>query len=618
MIILNKLNLAFGEQILFDEVSCTINKESRIGLVGRNGSGKSTLLKVIAGLQDIDDGTISIQKGAKIGYMPQEVVLQSDKTILEETFSVFDRMTDLLRESDELEKKLQSSHVDPEIVERYAQARSELDEFDVAQAQVKAKKILVGLGFAQERFDEPVSALSVGWRMRVVLAKLLLSEADFYLFDEPTNHLDIVTKDWFLHFLRQSGVGFILVCHDRYFLDHLCEKILDLDRGKATIYHANFEKYLEQKESRLKELEAAALRQQKELARKMRTVERFRASATKAKMAQSMLKKIEKTERIEMSHGQRDVSISFPEIERSGRFVLKVENLSHLFGEKKVFENVSFEVERGERVAIVAPNGVGKTTLFNIVTGKLDLQSGHISFGYKVLPGFFEQDQDKVLCADNTILQEVESVCKDSQTRMLVRKMLGAFLFPGDDVKKKIRVLSGGEKNRVAMVKVLLSHANVLLLDEPTNHLDIQSKEILVNALKQFGGTILLVSHDRDFLDKLATRIIELSSKGIVSYPGNYESYVYHKEKSEIDRVEKERSSGKSPSANKAQYELRKKIGRIERKIDALEKKIKKSNDKLAKLLYDTCEFSKVYDALLADQKELETLVAEWEELQDF
>ncbi|MBU1007730.1 ABC-F family ATP-binding cassette domain-containing protein [Candidatus Dependentiae bacterium] len=612
MIILDKITLVFGKQTVFDAISCTISNDNRIGLVGRNGSGKSTLLKVISGQQGVDGGTVSIEKGATIGYMPQEVVLQSDKTIYQETFSVFDDMNVLLAKAKQLESALERDP-DESLVEQYADVQQKLSEYDVQKAKVDTKKILTGLGF-EGRLDEPVSSLSVGWRMRVVLAKLLLQRADFYLFDEPTNHLDIVTKDWFLHFLKNASFGFMLVCHDRYFLDHLCTKTLELELGKATLYHGNYTFYAEQKVERVRELEAAALRQKKELAQKMKTVERFRASASKAKMAQAMLKKVKKIERIEVATQQKTVAFSFPPVVRSGRVVLKVEGVAHAFDEKQIFKNVSFEVERGEKVALVAPNGLGKTTLFNLITGRLALKTGAIELGYNVSSTIFEQEQDKVLSPDNTILNEVESACRDSETRSMVRKFLGAFLFSGDDVDKKIRVLSGGEKNRVAMVKVLLQHANLLLLDEPTNHLDIQSKEVLLNALRQFKGTILFVSHDRDFLDKLATRILELTPDGVVSYPGNYESYIYHKGSDEISEHEK-LSKTVGNSSNKEQYEQRRNRNKLEGKIDRLEKKIHALNEQLELLEYGTDRFTQVYDQLLGAQKQLDESVAEWEQL---
>ena len=620
MIILNNISLEFGDQIIFDDISCNIDKSDKIGLVGRNGSGKSTLLKVISDQHGLDGGDMSIEKGMKIGYMPQEIVLNSSKNIFEETFSVFKEIDELSIECHRLEKKISKSENSSADVERYADIQHRLLEFDVDKSKLETEKILCGLGFKKEQFNDSVSELSVGWRMRIVLAKLLLQKADFYLFDEPTNHLDIVTKDWFLNFLKNSDFGFMLVCHDRYFLDHLCSKIFELEGGRGNLYHGNYSSHLNQKEERTRILKQKAAQQEKEIAQKMRTIERFRASASKSRMAQSMLKEVQKIEKIEIDSESRFLNFRFPPIKRSGRIVLKVDKVSNSFGDKKTFSNIGFEVERGEKVAIVAPNGVGKTTLFNLITGKLPLQNGTVEFGHNVKPAFFEQDQDKVLNKNNTVFDEVESSCLTSESRMLVRKFLGAFLFSGDDVYKKIGVLSGGEKNRVAMVKVLLKNANCLLLDEPTNHLDIQSKEILLNALQQFKGTILFVSHDRDFLDKLATRIFELSPDKIVSYSGNYESYLYHKSKNEMEEdsscsVKTLDSAKRKPVAG-IDHKSRKKIRNLESKIDSLEKEIKDLTSKLEFLEYGSDKFTKIYEVLQNKQKELDDKVREWELLQ--
>ena len=615
MITITDMSLDFGLQKVFNHLSLTLNRENRIGLVGRNGSGKTTLLKAIAGTQAVDEGAVSVEKGVRIAYMPQEVVLQSHKGVLDETLTTFEHVHVLELERIELEKKLDGMH-DEHDIERYAHVQHELAEHDYNQCVVETKKVLAGLGLGEEKWNMRVDELSVGWRMRVVLAKLLLQKADFYLFDEPTNHLDIVAKDWFLQFLKNSRFGFMLVCHDRYFLDHLCTKIFELENGNGTLYHTNYTGYETQKEERMRVLEATAERQEKEIAQKLKTVERFRYKASKARQAQSMLKSIEKIERIEVGPKAKTVAFSFPPIERSGRVVLDAKNLSFSFGDKKIFENVSFYVERGEKVAIVAANGIGKTTLFNVITGRLPLQTGMREFGHNVSHELFEQDQDAVLTKENTILDEVEGACTDSEIRANVRGYLGAFLFSGDDIYKKIRVLSGGEKNRVAMTKVLLQHANLLLLDEPTNHLDLFAKEVLLNALRQFKGTVLFVSHDRDFLDKLATRIIELSPDGVTSYPGNYESYVYHK----AQKAQENKPAASETVAlkvtkkdNKEQYVQRKVINKLESKIDKLEKEIDRLNHKLAELEYGTDEYFAVYDRLKECQKSLDETISEWE-----
>ena len=444
MIILENLELAFREQSLFKSLSCNINKRDRIGLVGLNGSGKSTLLRVIAGLQALDEGRVAIEKGARVGYMPQDVVLQSDKTIFDEAFSAFEEVVTLLKKAKSIEEQLELGSDNEQLLETYAGVQEKLSEYNVPHAKVETKKILMGLGFDEKDFDKYVSELSVGWKMRVVLAKLLLQKADFYLFDEPTNHLDIVAKDWFLKFLQNGPFGFMLVCHDRYFLDHACSKIMALEPGESVIFPGNYSEYETHREKTSEEREQAAIRQQKELSKKMKTVERFRASASKSKMAQAMLKRIQKTEIIETSQKSKEIQFTFPPVIRSGKVVLTVDKMSHSFNSKQIFKNVSFELERGEKVAIVAPNGVGKTTLLNIVMGNIPIQRGStpradtMRLGHNVEVAYFEQEQDKVLNKNNTILVEVENACKSSKARMLVRKFLGCFLFSGDDVYKNL------------------------------------------------------------------------------------------------------------------------------------------------------------------------------------
>ncbi len=622
MLNIKGLNLIFGQRAVFDNASFNINEDQKIGLVGRNGSGKTTLLKIVAGLQNIDSGSITIQKDCKIAYMPQEVVLLSDKSIFQEAFSVFKELIDLEEEAKELEKFLHQdlSEDDHDKIDRYAHIHQELAELNSTQAKIETKKVLLGLGFKEENFDNRVDTLSVGWKMRLILAKLLLQRADFYLFDEPTNHLDLVAKDWFLDFLKKAKFGFLIVCHDRYFLDHLCDYIMEVDRGNLKTYRGNYSHYLKQKDEASEVLEKKYVEQQKYVKQQKATIERFRASATKAKMAQSMIKSLKKIDLIEPEHKLKTVRFNFSNIKRSGKVVLKVKDLSKFYDDKKIFQNVSFEIERGQKVAIVAPNGVGKTTLLSVVTGSLKDYGGSFEFGYNVEPVIFEQDQNRSLNPKNTILEEAENSCSTTEQRAKVRSFLGSFLFPGDDVYKKIRVLSGGEKNRVAMVKVLLQDANLLILDEPTNHLDLQSKEILLNALNQFSGTILFVSHDRDFLNHLATDIIILSSDGVEKFAGNYDSYLYQGSENEKD-LQSVKSKGikdktpKSKQEKKEEYEKRKKINNLEKKIERLENKKTQLNAELSELIYGTQEYDETNSKLQDVEKLIKETLRLWEKL---
>jgi ATP-binding cassette, subfamily F, member 3 len=625
MISAKDISLYFGLRALFDKISFNISPDQKIGLVGRNGSGKSTLLKVIAGSQKIDEGVFSIEKGGRFAYMPQEAVLESDKLILDETISVFQNVVDMRSELESLDEYFAQHKGDNtchDKLERYAVLQEALADEDFEGLVVKAKIILQGLGFAKEQLEQPVCQLSSGWKMRIVLAKLLLKPVDFYLFDEPTNHLDIVAKDWFLDFLKDMKAGFLLVCHDRFFLDNACNYILELDRGKSKFFRGNYSQFLDQKEQSEAALQVAAKEQKKMFKKKMEVVEKFRYKASKAKLAQSLLKKLDKEDRVQIVGQQKKIAFSFAEIKRSGRIVLECNDLDKSFDTKQIFKDVSFELFRGDKAAIVAANGKGKTTLLSLLAGKYALQSGGMRFGHNVDWTMFEQDQELLLNKDNTILQEAEGACRSSDARKKVRGLLGAFLFPGDDVDKKIAVLSGGERNRVAMVKVLLQPANLLILDEPTNHLDLESKEVLLKALNKYEGTILFVSHDRAFLDGMATRILELKSDGIASWDGNYESYLYHKFQSqkvasgggqpERGGFQKKNNASTALSGRES-YELRKKVNQLERKISSLEAKLDRAHEMLGGCEYGTDEFVKHDCKVKEIRGQIDELILQWE-----
>jgi ATP-binding cassette subfamily F protein 3 len=619
MIQIKDICLDFGSQKVFDHLSMNVNQDQRIGLVGRNGMGKSTLLKAIDRIQPLDKGTINITNKMNVAYMPQEMVLASTKSILEEALSSYKDVGVLRERSLELEALI-AAH-DNSVLEEYAEVSGRLAELNVEYAIAETKKMLLGLGFKLPQLDDPVSTLSVGWQMRVVLAKLLLQKADFYLFDEPTNHLDIVAKDWFLGFLKETDFGFMLVCHDKYFLDEMCNVILELDRGNGTIYYGNYTDYEEEKEARLQTLKQQAQLQQKDIDRKKKLIEQFKAKASKAKMAQSMQKMLDKEEVIQLPPDARTVRFTFPPTVRPGRIVLEVQNIGFSFDTKKIFDNVSFQIERGDKVALVAPNGMGKTTLFNVLCAKYKPQHGKIEFGYNVKHTIFEQDQNRVLNPNKTVAEEVLDNCNKSEQE--VRSFLGAFLFGKDEIKKKTKVLSGGEKNRLSMVKVMLQDANFLLLDEPTNHLDISSKEILLKALQQFDGTILFVSHDHDFINKLSNRVIELTPTGVHSYHGNYDLFL--QQKRDADRLLKKAGSPDSAESNekngadkedrKANYAAKKDKQRLEGKIARLEAEIGRLQCSFADIDYGTPEFDETDKALDAAQAELAAVQKEWEKL---
>ena len=623
MIKLENVSLSFGEQIVFDEVSCNFAPHQKIGLVGRNGSGKSTLLKAMAGRQHIDSGKIYIPKSFNCAFMPQDVVLISEKTILQEALGAFGKLEALLEQKEHIEQLLRVNEKDEKALVLYAQLHQELHDIEYEAKVAETKKMLTGLGFLEKQLDKPVSELSVGWKMRLVLAKLLLQKADFYFFDEPTNHLDLIAKDWFAEFLRNASFGFILVAHDKYFLNAVCEYICDISLGRLTMYTGNYDKYIVQKEANTAMLERKYEEQQKLIKKKLATIDRFRYKASKAKMAQSMLRSLEKIDKVELEHKQKDIRLHLPPTKPAGKIVLTAKKLGFSFDDKDIFENASFQIKKKRKVAIIAPNGTGKTTLLNVVMGKYTPKNGEFSFGHNVKPVIFEQDQNKSLNHLNSIIQEVESSCKTQEARLRVRNLLGAFLFSGDDINKKISVLSGGEKNRVAMVKVLLQDANFLILDEPTNHLDIQSKNILLDVLSKYDGTILFVSHDRSFLNSLATDILDLTSDGVVSYEGNYDDYLYYKSQTEQHAAaakklkKKKTKNSDKEETGKEIYLQRKQLKKAESAIEKLEKKIANLMKKFEAIEYGTEEYSKASADLQKLQSDLVQKNKEWEALME-
>lgn len=622
MIILSDVTLRFGARVLFDHISATFPADQKIGIVGRNGTGKSTLLKVITGECKIDSGAVSIDRHTKIAYMAQEMTLSSTKKVYDEAFSVFQKFTTLEERIAEIEHLLASApaHAE-ELLEEYSSCQEKLGQFDRPTAVSRTHEILNGLGFSDTQKEQTVDTLSVGWRMRVVLAQLLLQDADFYLFDEPTNHLDIITREWFLRFLREASFGYLLITHDRYYLQKACDKILELSMGKAIIYHGNFDAYEVQKAERKLTTQSAYERQQKEISRKKATIDRFRASASKAKMAQSMMKQLDKIEQIEIEKEESAVTLNFPPCQRPGKIVLLVKDLAHSFDGKKLFENVNFEINRGQKVALIAPNGAGKTTLFNLITGKLKRQEGKIEFGYQVESAYFEQDQTRVLKPTNSIVQEVSDACPNIPDGT-IRGFLGAFLFSGEDAYKKIDVLSGGERNRVAMVKVLLQKANFLILDEPTNHLDLFTKDILLQALQQYTGTILIVSHDHSFIQGLADTIIELTPEGSLVYPGTYEEFLADKKQQEkavtspTRLLSSEKDDAKdADGGSKNTFDTRKEIRRVEQRVQRLEADRDRYAEQLTELDYGTPAYQKIMKSIEQAEKELSALSTEWEML---
>jgi len=618
ILMLKNISLSFGERTIFDDISVDFQADQKVGIVGRNGAGKSTLLKIISGMDKPDSGVVSKERNKTISYMAQEMVLESNKGIYDEAFTVFESFTALEKEQAAIEAELDTAPAHAEqLLERYMLIQEKLAHFNRIEAEKQTEDILIGLGFKKEQFSQPVQELSVGWKMRLVLARLLLQNADFYLFDEPTNHLDITAKEWFFGFLRQASFGYLLVTHDRYFLQKACDIIFELSHGNGTLYHGSYNYYIEQKEERNRVLQSAYERQQRDIAKKKETINRFRASASKAKMAQSMIKQLDRVELIEVEPPEPNIHISFPELQRPGKVVLSVNGVSHAFDDKKLFDNATCEIGRGQKVALLAPNGTGKTTLFNLISGKLPLQNGTVEFGHNVQHALFEQDQTRALDANSTVFDEIQNNTRHISDGM-IRNFLGSFLFSGKDVEKKTKVLSGGEKNRVAMVKALLQNANFLLLDEPTNHLDLFAKSVLLQALKRYPGTILFVSHDHDFIQELATDILELSPNGLYHYPGKYEEFL--QDSKQHDPTTQNTPAKKSnPKEKPAELSTQKRrdIRKAEQKIAKIEKQLEKLNLEISSHTYGTPEFTELSQKIDSAQKQLQDTENKWERLQD-
>lgn len=589
MIHITNLCLAFGTRPIFDELTVTFQQDDRVGLVGRNGYGKSTLLKVIAKQQDIESGTVTIIGGKRIAYLSQEIVLNSEKPALEHVVDGAQEYAEILYSSP-------------------------------AELRGHADKILRGLGLSEKLLTAPVNTLSGGWKMRVLLAQLLVQKADFYLFDEPTNHLDIVAKDWFMHFLKRADFGFLLVCHEKYFLNKLCTKIFALDTPAGKLYQGNYDAYCQRFEADALALEAAYVQQQKMIKQKKETIARFGASASRASQAQSMKKELEKLELVVPPTKKATVHIPLPPIKPCGNNVLTVKNLSARYEAQDIFSGLEFCLTRSEKIALVAPNGVGKTTLLHTIAGVLKPHTGSVEFGNQVTTTLFYQEQSLVLNPHLTIWEEVSQntfgiVYTDAQ----IRTMLGCFLFSNDDIHKKIAVLSGGEKSRVGMIKVLLQQTNVLLLDEPTNHLDIPSKDILLKALKNYSGSILFVSHDHDFVNQLATSIIELTPHSALLYPGNYDSYLQQKEyqNRHMHGTQQPASEAPAPAARVVSFFEQKQVRKLEQAIDRLTKERIKLTAELEQFTYGTPEFKTRYDRLQKIDLEEPKLLQQWDEYQN-
>ncbi len=522
----------FGHKLLFEGANWLITPDERTGLVGGNGTGKSTLLKVLAGVEALDAGKLNRSKGLTIGYLPQDGLTMRGKTVFEECLSVFAELHAMQAEMEDLGDRFAT--VDPtsseyeEIADRYSELSDALMVQDMYSLDSQVGAVLGGLGFAREDWERKTEEFSGGWQMRIALAKLLLQKPSLLLLDEPTNHLDLESRNWLEEYLKSYPRAFILISHDRYFLDVTVSKIVEVWNKRAWFYTGGYEKYVTQKTARREQLASDYKSQRDRIEQLEAFISRFRYQATKAKQVQSRVKELEKIDRIEVPEDEETIHFSFPQPPSSGRTVCEVSGLDKCYGQKQILRNVNFTIERGDRIALVGPNGAGKSTLIRMLASLEEPTGGTVRYGHNVLADYFAQDQYKVLDGSAKMLEDISSAAPKVPSVEL-RNLLGAFLFNGDDVFKTLGVLSGGERNRYALARMLVSPANFILLDEPTNHLDLRAKDVLLEAIRAFTGTVLFVSHDRYFIDGLATRVFECENGGVQVFPGNYEDYLWRK-----------------------------------------------------------------------------------------
>jgi ATP-binding cassette, subfamily F, member 3 len=535
MIHIENLTKRYGDRILFEDVSWHVKKRDRIGLSGPNGSGKSTLLRMLAGLEEVDSGQIRMASDTTIGYLPQDGIVHKGRTVYDEVIQAFDELLRLRDEQHHIEEQLTKDNDEADLtrmLERYADVQERFKHLGGWEMDSSIADVLKGLGFTASDQTRLCEEFSGGWQMRIALAKLLLARPNLLLMDEPTNHLDLPARNWLEEYMAEYPGSVILVSHDRYFLDATVKRITEVGLKTLTDYHGNYSKYVVEHAAAMERLLESHRRQSEEIEKVQAFISKFRYTATKARQVQSRIKMLDKVERIEIPPERKKIRFVFPDAPKPGRVVLELHGVRKAFGQHVVLKHVDLMVERGDRIALVGPNGAGKSTLMRILSGVDQPDAGERVEGHRVVTDYFAQDQAAVLNPTRTIYEEMSS---GSPLTMVprIRTILGGFLFSGDDVTKKVAVLSGGERNRVALAKMLLNPSNLLLLDEPTNHLDLDSKEVLLEALADYGGTLIFVSHDRYFVDNLATKVVEVGGGEAPVYPGGYEDFLYWKKQRE-------------------------------------------------------------------------------------
>ncbi|MEI6764783.1 MAG: ABC-F family ATP-binding cassette domain-containing protein [Bacteroidota bacterium] len=638
MISVNQLSVHFTGEFIFDNISFIINDRDRIGLVGKNGVGKTTLLNIIAGKLEPEKGSIAFPSGSTVGYLPQEIITNSKRSVYREAMTAFDEVLKLKKKINEYSEQITSredyhSESYLNIIDKLNRANERINLLGGNTIEAETEKVLLGLGFEKEDFDRSMSEFSGGWQMRVELAKILLSRPDLMMLDEPTNHLDIESIQWLEGFLETYSGAAIIVSHDRAFLDNVTNRTVEISFGKIYDYKACYSDYVLLREERMEQQMASYNNQQKQIEQIERFVNRFRYKATKARQVQSRLKMLDKIDKIEIDDfDTSSIKFRFPPAPHSGKIVLEVQDICKSYGERLVLKDLAYTVTRGERIAFVGRNGEGKTTMAKVIINELEY-TGKIKLGQNVTIGYYAQNQADLLDGDLTVFETLDHVAT-GEMRTKTRGLLGSFLFGGDTIDKKVKVLSGGEKSRLALAKMLLFPVNLLVLDEPTNHLDMQSKDILKSALLKFDGTLLIVSHDRDFLQGLTNKVFEFRNQTIRQFPGDIYDFLDArridslKQLEQVAKAQKLANSEARPSDSRNQYEkkresdkelrkIKNRISKIEETVEKLEQQVKSIDEALVdpakyKEIINDPEFYGNYQKL---KKQLEEELRDWENL---
>jgi len=625
MLSVQNVSVSFGGEYLFRDISFRLGPGNRVGLVGKNGAGKSTLLHLIARDTPVSEGSISQEKIVQLGFLKQDIDFDYGRTVLEEAYQAFTEIKVLEQQMEDINLGLttRSDYESDSYNELIVQLNEVTERYEIIGGynyQGTTERILQGLGFSSSDFNKQTDTFSGGWRMRIELAKLLLQPNDILLLDEPTNHLDIESIIWLEEFLKKYRGAVVLVSHDKMFLDQVTNRTIEIVGGRIYDYNKPYSKYMILREEILTQQRAAQKNQEKQIQQTEKLIERFKAKASKATMAKSLIKKLDKIDRIELDvEDNRAMKLSFPVSKQPGKMIIEAEGIKKAYGEKMVLQGIDFEIARGTKTAFVGQNGQGKSTLAKIIVNEIDYE-GSCSLGYNVIVGYFAQNQAEYLDGDLTLLETMQNAATDVN-RSRVRDILGSFLFRGDDVEKRVKVLSGGERNRLALAKLLLMPFNVLIMDEPTNHLDIDSKNVLKEALRKFEGTLILISHDRDFLQGLSDRVLEFKDHKLKEYLGDINLYLEQKNLDSLVALElKEKIKAKKTIIPKNDYETQKKLkslqnkqSKVEREIGELERAIKTMDSELEINYEQTILQPNFFENYNGKKDQLAVLLKKWE-----